>query len=204
MAKLKIFSRGIIIMTIPQQLNQTFEKIDYSKQKLIKQEFESCKFVNCNFSNCDLSQTALIDCKFENCNLSMIKILGTGLRNVKFINCKIMGVDFSNCAEFDFAVSFEKSCLDYAFFIKNNLKKTKFEDCIIKEANFTKSDLTDAEFNNCDLSGTIFTQSNLGGVDFTTAKCFSINPDNNSVKKAKFSIYGVVGLLDKYDIIILN
>lgn len=36
--------------------------------------------------------------------------------------------------------------------------------------------------------------------DFRTSYNFSIDPDVNRIKKAKFSLDGVRGLLDKYDI----
>jgi hypothetical protein len=37
-------------------------------------------------------------------------------------------------------------------------------------------------------------------VDFRTSYNYSIDLEINKVKKAKFSLTGVVGLLDKYDI----
>jgi fluoroquinolone resistance protein len=40
----------------------------------------------------------------------------------------------------------------------------------------------------------------LEKADFRTAYNYSIDPEKNRIKKAKFSIFGVTGLLDKYDI----
>ena len=52
------------------------------------------------------------------------------------------------------------------------------------------------------MAGATFDNSNLEKVDFTTAFNFSIDPEINRIKKAKFSLAGVLGLLNKYDIII--
>ncbi len=40
------------------------------------------------------------------------------------------------------------------------------------------------------------------GVDFRTSFNYSIDPQLNRIKKAKFSLPGIAGLLDKYDIVI--
>ena len=45
-------------------------------------------------------------------------------------------------------------------------------------------------------------QTILEKADFRTAKNYSIDPEQNRLKKAKFSLSGVVGLLRKYDIVV--
>ena len=45
-----------------------------------------------------------------------------------------------------------------------------------------------------------FYQTNIEECDFRTAYHFSIDPENNQVKKAKFSANGLAGLLDKYQL----
>jgi hypothetical protein len=42
----------------------------------------------------------------------------------------------------------------------------------------------------------------LNGVDFTTATNFSIDPEINRLKKARFSLYGLPGLVEKYEVVI--
>jgi fluoroquinolone resistance protein len=55
-------------------------------------------------------------------------------------------------------------------------------------------------FDNCDLSKASFDNTILEKADFRTAFNYSINPESNKIKKAKFSVSGIAGLLDKYDI----
>lgn len=46
----------------------------------------------------------------------------------------------------------------------------------------------------------IFKNTNLESVDFRTSFNYSIDPDLNRIKKAKFSLSGIAGLLNKFDI----
>jgi uncharacterized protein YjbI with pentapeptide repeats len=99
-------------------------------------------------------------------------------------------------------MGFNNCNLQYTFFFKKKMKNTQFVDCILKEANFTQSDLTKSDFKNCDLANAVFNNTNLGNVDFSTSFNFSIDPEINNLKKAKFSYQSLSGLLDKYDLII--
>jgi uncharacterized protein YjbI with pentapeptide repeats len=55
-------------------------------------------------------------------------------------------------------------------------------------------------FENCDLAGAIFENTILERADFRTARNFSLDPEINQIKKAKFSLADLPGLLLKYDI----
>lgn len=179
---------------------ETFSKIDYSDKELSGKEFNACTFAHCNFLNSNLSHNEFTNCYFDTCNLSMAMLEHTKLDNAQFINCKIMGVDFSKCSDFLFSASFSKCTLDFTQFLGKNLKKIKFEDCSMKEANFTESNLTDAALINCDLSRTVFYRTTLIKADFRTSYNYTIDPELNRIKNAKFSMNGVLGLLEKYDI----
>ncbi|HSQ45289.1 MAG TPA: pentapeptide repeat-containing protein, partial [Lutibacter sp.] len=68
------------------------------------------------------------------------------------------------------------------------------------EVDFSETDLSNAVFNNCDLIGSIFKTSILEKTDFRTSYNYSIDPELNRMKKAKFSLQGLPGLLRKYQI----
>ncbi len=70
------------------------------------------------------------------------------------------------------------------------------------EVEFIQANLTNAIFNNCDLLGAVFQNTNVEKADFRTSYNYSINPQVNRIKKAKFSIHGIIGLLDAYDIVV--
>ena len=78
------------------------------------------------------------------------------------------------------------------------IKQKTFNNCSLNEADFTESDLSGTIFNNCDLKRAIFDRSILLKTDFTTAQNFSIDPETNRLKGAKFSKNNLMGLLLKY------
>jgi fluoroquinolone resistance protein len=178
----------------------TFEK--YNAAEGYNHEFSECTFVNCDFSNADFSAAELTECKFISCNLSMAKLENTVLNQVHFSNCKILGVDFSKCSKFLFSVSFEGCILNYSLFFKNDLKSTRFNKCQLNEASFVETNLTMAKFMDCELDKAVFDRANLEKADFSTSRNYAINPEINKLKKARFSLPDVVGLLSHLDIVI--
>lgn len=65
---------------------------------------------------------------------------------------------------------------------------------------FSEADLTSSAFINCDLSRCLFRQTILEKADLRSANNYSIDPEVNRIKNARFSASGVFGLLDKYQI----
>jgi fluoroquinolone resistance protein len=62
--------------------------------------------------------------------------------------------------------------------------------------------MSGSTFDHCDLSGAVFQESILEKADFRSAMHYSIDPGRNRLKKAKFSLAGLSGLLDQFDIVI--
>lgn len=180
--------------------DKVFEKIKFSRNPLPKGEYENCTFKDCDFYNVYLSSFIFVDCGFQDCNLSLTKFSNTALKTVSFKNCKALGVNFAECNDFLFSVNFEDCLLNLSSFYKLKLKGANFKNCSLHEGDFTETDLTNAIFDNCDLSGAIFKNSNLEKADLRTAYNFSIDPEINRMKKAKFSRMGLDGLLHKYNI----
>ena len=181
-----------------------FEKENFSENELPKGDYEHCTFINCIFSEADISNINFSECEFNGCNMSMAKIKNTAFRDIQFKACKLLGLHFENTNPFLFSVGFENCLLNLSSFYKLRLKNTKFTNCSIHEVEFTEADLTNATFKNCDLSGAIFDNTVLEKVDFRSSYHFSINPELNRIKKAKFSLTTIVGLLHKYNIEIDN
>lgn len=92
--------------------------------------------------------------------------------------------------------------MNLSSFYGMKLHKTEFNKCEMREIDFGKTDLTESAFDECDLSNTIFDDSILTKCDFRKAVNYIIDPEKNKIKKAKFSISGLPGLLNKYNIVI--
>ena len=176
--------------------DKTFDRND----SLALGEYENCTFNNGNFSDSDFSNYKFSDCTFTNCNLSLTKLDKTAFRGVKFIDCKMLGLRFDTCHDFGLSVSFDGCQLNHSSFYKKKIKKTVFKNSQLQEIDFVEADLTSAIFDNCNLERATFDQTILENADFRTSHNYSIDPEINRIKKAKFSIMGVAGLLEKYDI----
>ncbi len=182
--------------------DKIFEKIDYSKNGFIAGAYEGCKFILCNFMGADLSNTRFIDCEFNECNLSNVNLTKTTLNNIQFNNCKALGINFECCHEFLFACRFQGCAMDYCNFFKRSLKHSSFHHCSLVEVDFVESDMSGIVLEECDLLKAKFENTILEKADLRTSRNYSLDPELNRIKQAKFSITGIVGLLEKYRIII--
>lgn len=178
----------------------TQDKTVERNNTLIKGEYENCIFKDCDFADKDLSEFKFIDCTFKDCNLSLSKLNKTVFRDVKFKDCKMLGLRFDTCIEFGLSFSFDSCQLNHSSFYKTKIKKTIFKNSQLQEADFVEADLSSSVFENCNLQQAMFDQTTLEKADLRTSYNYSIDPEINRIKKAKFSIAGISGLLDKYDI----
>jgi fluoroquinolone resistance protein len=183
--------------------DQKYDGINFTSGALSKGgEYEGCVFTACNFSGLDLSGTIFIDCRFEQCDLSMAKLVNTSFQEVHFKGCKQLGLRFDECSKMILSFSFEACTLNLSVFFQLKLKGTQFRDCQLREVDFGACDLTNANFSGCDLNSAMFENTILEGADFRTANNFSINPEINKMRKARFSTHGLAGLLGKYQIVV--
>jgi len=180
--------------------DKIFKKNDFTKTPLPIGEYECCTFINCDFSNSTLADIRFLECEFSGCNLSLAKLTNTTLADVKFKECKMLGLHFEDCNEFGLSVSFEYCSLNLSSFYKVRLIKTSFKNSQFQEADFTECDLTGSVFDNCDFSGATFANTIIEKADLRSSVNYSIDPERNRIKKARFSLTGSVGLLDKYNI----
>lgn len=179
---------------------KTFTGVNFQEEHLGKGEYENCVFKSCDFSNIDLSEINFSECEFVDCNLSLAQMMKTAFRDVRFVGCKMLGLYFGNCNEFGLSFSFDGCQLNNSSFFKTKLKKTVFRNTQLEGVDFAECDLTNALFDNCNLAQAVFDYTLLEKCDFRTSYNYSIDPEANKIKGAKFSVSGVSGLLDKYDI----
>jgi fluoroquinolone resistance protein len=180
--------------------DELFEKKDYTAFALPVGDYDNCTFVACNFSASDLSERRFSECTFKGCNLAAAKLTKTALQDTTFTECKLTGLHFEDCSEFLFTPKFEHCVLQLSSFVGRKLRKITFTHCNLQEVDFTGADLTGALFDQCDLARALFEDTVLEKADFRNAYNYSIDPECNKLKKARFSSAGLAGLLDKYDL----
>ena len=165
--------------------------------------FNDCTFKGIDFTEFSFFGCDFVNCKFIACNLSMVKFGYIGFDDTYFTDCKLIGADFTATKEFLFNVHFTACILDYVAFMKKKNRKAKFVNCSLKGTDFSEADLTLSVFRKCDLTAAVFMRTTLNQVDFVEAYNFSIDPEQNQIRKAKFATDGLVGLLHKYAILVV-
>lgn len=183
-------------------VNQVFEKDEVLTIATVETQFDACVFKNLDFTTTNFLGCDFTNCTFDNCNFSMVKFGPIGLDKVFFLNCKMIGADFTHAKDFLFAANFTNCILDYAAFMKKKNRKCHFNNCSLKGADFSEADLTGAQFERCNLSAAVFMRSILNGANFVSSFNFTIDPEKNMLRKAKFTADGLVGLLTNYGIIV--
>ncbi|MFA9389346.1 MAG: pentapeptide repeat-containing protein [Prolixibacteraceae bacterium] len=178
--------------------DQIFKGSDLHPSLPENSEFENCTFNNCKFT--DLSRCTFSECTFHECDLSMAKLNNTSFRDATFISCKLLGLHFENCNKMLFSVHFNTCLLNLSSFYQCNLKNSDFNGCQLAESDFAEANLSGTTLSNCELSGAIFDQTNLEKTDLRNSVNFSIDPETNRIKKAKFSANSLEGLLMKYNL----
>lgn len=180
--------------------NELFENIDFAVQPLPAKVFEQCSFENCSFVGVSFAEVEFSDCTFTGCDLSNAVVNKTAFRTIRFAGCKMLGLNFEKANPFLFKTEFTDCNLSYVSFRKCDLRKTLFTNCRMSDADMTDCNVSGAVFAECTMDGTKFDNTNLSKADLRTAQLYVIDPERNDIKKAKFSLQGVPGLLKKYDI----
>ena len=129
-------------------------------------------------------------------------MVNTKFQQATFNQCKLAGLDFSQLSKILLALRFDNSQLSYCNFPDLNLSGTKFSNCHLNTCDFFGTNLKNAIFENSSLPETQFENCDLRGADFRTAQSFVIDPDDNQLGKAMFSLQGALTFLKRLNIII--
>jgi fluoroquinolone resistance protein len=163
------------------------EFFEYDDKNLDSIYFDDCTFIKCDFSKSIISNCRFTECKFVNCDLSLSSLKSCTLNDVIFENCKLLGVSWSSCQE-PFNVTYNSCNLSQNSFHLMDLRQMKFVDSLIKDSGFEECNLERALFDNCDLELTSFIKNNLKKANFETSKNYLIDPSQNDISNAQFSL----------------
>ncbi|NGX58862.1 MAG: hypothetical protein KR126chlam3_00002 [Chlamydiae bacterium] len=125
------------------------------------------------------------------------------MQDVLFEECKIVGGEFYKCEKTFFSPQFKSCILMGCNFSDLKMKSVSFHGSKVKECYFTDTKLVEADFGEADLEGSIFHHADLSKANFKDAKNYSINPEANVLKKARFSAPEALSLLKFFDVEIL-
>ena len=141
-----------------------------------------------------------MDCEFIGCNLSNVKMGNAQFSDTRFIECKMLGMHIENLGLLSANLKFTDCLMDLISFTGLHLKGMSCTNCSLIAADFTESDLSGAGFLHCNLSRAVFYHTQLEGANFVTSQGVSLDPEQNKIRKARFSLESLPGLLQKYGI----
>ena len=180
----------------------TFKNEDFKDHSFEGEFYDECHFVNCDLTGADFRSSSFEGCTFESCNLTAVKVVNTKWDDISFKGCKLSGIDFEPISKMLLSFSFENCSISYSYFKGLKIPSTRFLNCEMKECDFIDTDLSAATFKGSSLVGSTFVNCNLSKADFREASNYQFNPNNNRLKKAKFSSPEVLALLSGFDIVI--
>jgi uncharacterized protein YjbI with pentapeptide repeats len=163
------------------------EFIEYSDKDLDTIYFDNCTFIKCDFSKSYFYSCKFTECTFINCDLSLTILKNCTLNDVSFENSKLLGISWSNCIE-PFDINFDSCNISQNSFHLLDLRQMKFKNSLINDTGFEECNLERALFDNCNLEQTVFINNNLKKANFETSKNYLIDPKQNDIQKAQFSL----------------
>ncbi len=149
----------------------------------------NCRFSGCTFLECDLSLAQIPGCSFPATRFEKSKLIG--------INWTLADWSFTRVSKIDW---FYDCVLNHSTFIGLELENLQIINCIAHEVDFRDANCSKADFKGTDLSKSIFGNTNLTKADLSQARNYAIDPGNNILKKAKFSLPEAMSLLYNMDI----
>ena len=180
---------------------ETFSKLVLAEETIESRVFDECVFVDCLFIGCTLEKCRLLNCTFEKCDLSNIIPMNSEFREVQFTNCKVIGIDWTRAGKIK-ELNFSECLVNYSNFRLLKLPKTVIKKCEAKDTDFIETDLKNSNLTGSDFENSIFFKTDLSGVDFTRATNYTIDVNNNTLKKTRFSLPEALSLLSNLDIIV--
>ncbi|STX81368.1 Uncharacterized protein conserved in bacteria [Legionella busanensis] len=197
-------TQQINIFTQSEFYNLTFSDLRLERSEINNKVFENCKFEKTNFNEAKLIGCKFVDCEFLSCNLSAAQIINSSFSDTVFSESKLMGINWTKAKwpliRLTSPVQFYRSNISYSSFYGLDLKEIILEECIAHDVDFREGNFSKGNFMLNDFERSLFLHTNLNSTSFIDATNYSINPTENDIRKAKFSIPEVLYLLRSFQI----
>jgi uncharacterized protein YjbI with pentapeptide repeats len=203
--RVEVSNLGSVIESHVHYADEVFKEVRVEHVELVSSEFHDCVFFHSSFAESVFGHCRFVNCVFRECDLSLIKVPESSFSSTLFENSKIMGVNWTEAhwpkAGLANPVSFSKCAISHSTFIGLSLQSVQIRDCVATDVDFREADLSQADFGSTDLSQSIFGNTNLSEADLSRARNYRIDPGQNVLKQARFSLPEAMSLLHSMDIV---
>jgi fluoroquinolone resistance protein len=188
--------------------DQTFKELRLQGEEVVSSEFHDCVFFRSSFVESVFRRCRFVECLFTECDLSLVRVPESRFTSTRWEGCKVVGV---NWAEADWPktglanpIGFLKSALSHSTFIGLALTGIEIRDCVATDVDFREADLSHADFGGTDLSQSLFGHTDLSEADLSRAHNYEIDPSQNVLRQARFSLPEAMSLLHSMDIVLVQ
>jgi fluoroquinolone resistance protein len=187
---------------------QVFQGVDLAGADLVSSVFYDCEFVGCSLVGTRLRDCRFVRCTFRQCDLSLLQVPGSVFSATRFEDSQAIGIDWTQAdwraTRLGRPLAFFKCALNHSTFIGLSLHEIQIRDCVAVEVDFREADLSRANLAGTDLSGSLFANTNLMEADLRGARNYHIDPGQNVLKRARFSLPEALALLYSMDIVLVE
>jgi fluoroquinolone resistance protein len=188
--------------------DRVLKEVRLEHGELASSEFYDCLFLRSSFAESVFRLCRFVNCVFRGCDLSLIKVPESGFTSTRFENSKVIGVNWTEAqwpkAGLANPVGFFECAISHSTFIGLNLPSIQIRDCTATDVDFREADLSGADFGGTDLANSIFGHTNLSQADLSRARNYRIDPAQNMLKQARFSLPEAMSLLCSMDIVLVE
>jgi len=196
------------IISQSQYTDLVFKDVHLDHAELVSSEFHDCVFFHSSFVESLFRSCRFVGCTFKECDLSLAKVPGSRFASCRFEGCKAMGINWSEAdwpkSGLAKPIGFFDCAISHSTFIGLSLREIEICDCVAVDVDFREADLSQADFGGTDLAQSLFGHTDLSGADLSRARNYHIDPSQNTLKQARFSLPEAMSLLHSMDIVLAH
>jgi fluoroquinolone resistance protein len=197
-----------LISTQTEYSDQVFKDVRLEQIRLVSSEFYDCTFVRCSFAKSILLDCRFASCSFHACDLSLVQVPNSAFSATRFEDSKVIGVNWTradwSATRLHRPLGFFECAISHSTFIGLSLRQIQIRDCVAVDVDFRESDLSQADLTGTDLSESLFSNTNLTEADLRRAHNYHIDPKQNTLEQAKFSLPEAISLLYSLGVILTD
>ncbi len=188
--------------------DQVFKDVHLERDQLVSSQFYDCEFVRCSFVESEFRNCRFVNCVFRQCDLSLVRVARSTFSGTRFEESKVIGVNWAladwPATGLGDSLGFFKSAISHSTFIGLRLTGIQIKDCVAVDVDFREADLSRADLSGTDLDGSVFGNTDLTNADLSQARNYHIDPGQNVLSQAKFSLPEAMSLLYSLDIVLVE
>ena len=179
---------------------EKFVDLDLSNRSIENVKFEYCFFTCCKFDSTTFKKCKFVDCTFKSTSMNLTNFDGSTFTETEFNQCNMKGINWTKMS-FPYIVlgspiHFTDCEISYSSFYELNLSSITLINCKAHEVDFRGTNLSNSDLSGTDFLNAQFCSTNLSHSDIRKSINYNISPTENNIRKAKFSLLEVIGLLN--------